>query len=173
MAGIEFRAIAEALTAEQFARRNLPMRGNRAKCPFHGGDNYNLQFFRDGKCYCHVCHKAGDVVTLAAATWHTSQQDAARQLNDVYHLGVTAETMTAGERDQRERARREARELQQQAKQAEAQEWSAACAEERAAREAMARFTEADADKAEFDQALTRLCAAQMRCEILQATAGR
>lgn len=89
MAGIEFREIANRLTCEEFARRELPMKGNRAKCPFHGGEHYNLKFFRDGRCYCHTCHQAGDVVQLAAATWHVSQMDAARTLNRDFSLGVS------------------------------------------------------------------------------------
>ena len=89
MAGIEFKEIANRLTCEEFARRELPMKGNRAKCPFHNGENYNLKFFPDGKCYCHKCHKSGDVVTLAAATWHVSQMDAAQTLNRQYNLGVS------------------------------------------------------------------------------------
>ena len=57
---------------------------------------------------------------------------------------------------------------------AEAKEWIAACDAERAAQTAIEGFTQADADGTDFDQALRRLCAAQTRCDVLQAErAGR
>lgn len=88
--GIEFREVAQRLTCEEFARRELPMRGHRAKCPAcDHPDHYNLAFLRDGKAYCHKCHFVGDVVSLAAKTWHTSQIDAARTLNQEFHLGLS------------------------------------------------------------------------------------
>lgn len=165
MAGIEFSDVARLLTAEQFARRELRMRGNRAQCPFHGGTHYNLQFFRDGRCYCHVCHKAADVVQLAACVWHTSQLDAARLLNDEYRLGLVAETPTDEQRQERQRER----ELLEQARQHEAESWAAACDEERAAQSALERFTADDADRPEFIQALTRLATAQTALDVMWA----
>ena len=137
MPGIEFKQVADRLTAEQFARNHLRLRGNRAQCPFHGGEHYNLQFFRDGKCHCHVCHRGGDVVALAAATWGTTQAEAAALLNDEYHLGLNG-----GGRP------------------------SAAVLE---ARQLLERFTAADADKPEFNQALARMVAAQTELDMMWA----
>lgn len=176
MAGIEFADVARLLDCKTFAEaEGLRMRGGRAVCPFHAGaDGYNLAFKPSGRCHCYRCHKTADVVQLASAVWHTNQRDAAQELNARFKLGLTGESMTPAERDRREQARKEARDLQQRIKQAEAQEWSAACDAERAAQAAIERFTEADADTPAFDQALTRLCAAQLRCEVLQAArAGR
>ena len=168
--GIDFKAVADAMTAEQFARHELQMRGNRARCPFNPHEaRYNLSFMPNGRAFCFSCQMAYDTVQLAAKTWNVSQLDAARQLNDVYRLGVSAETMTQAERDRREQARREARELQERVKQAENAEWARACEAEQAAQAEIERFTPADVDKIEFDQALRRLCAAQLRCEVLQA----
>ena len=89
--GIEFREVAQRLTCEQFARSGeLPMKGNRAKCPAcDHPDHYNLAFLRDGKAYCHKCHFVGDVVSLAAKTWGTSQMDAAQTLNREFSLGLS------------------------------------------------------------------------------------
>lgn len=146
MAGIEFADVAASLSCETFARRELRMRGNRAQCPFHGGEHFNLAFFPDGKCYCHVCHKCGDVVTLAAATWHTNQRDAARMLNDEYRLGLSDDVSQDDlkrqrERRQRERDQREADERRQR------EAWSKAADDLREAEAAAERLTIADADK--------------------------
>lgn len=170
MAAIEFRDVARLLTCEQFARSELPMRSNRAKCPVcDRPDHYNLAFLRDGKAYCHKCHFVGDVVTLAAKTWHTSQMDAAHALNREFHLGLEDEAVNAEELERRRRDRERARDLQMLRRRAEAAEWSAACDAELAARAAIERFTEADAETPAFELALKRLAAAQMQCELLEA----
>ena len=175
MASIEFKDVARLLSCRQFAEaEGLRIQGGRLQCPFHGGHHYNLAFCNDGqRVYCHKCGRSGDVVGLAAAVWHTSQRDAAVELNERFKLGLTGETLTPAERDRREQAREEARDLQRRIKQTEAQEWSAACDAEKAAQAAIERFTEADADTPAFDQALKRLCKAQLRCDVLQAARAR
>ena len=77
--------------------------------------------------------------------------------------------MSETEIERRKQARREAREKQERVRRAEIEEWSAACDAEREARQAVERFTEADADTAAFDLALQRMCEAQMRADVLQA----
>ena len=166
MAGVEFAEIAARLDCATFAAREMRVVRGRAQCPFHGGEHYNLQFFKkDGRCHCHVCHRTADVVQLAAAVWHVPQIDAARMLDDEFNLGVGAGTPTAEQRQrrQREREQREADERRQR------EEWARACEEEQAAQTAIERFTIADADKPEFDRALARLCEAQRRCDMLWA----
>ena len=100
MAGIDFRAVAAAVTCRDFADRYMELRGGRARCPFHGGHDFNLAFNRDGRCHCYVCMGDGarDVVGLAAAVWGTSQLDAAKRLNQEYGLQI-AEGMTVAERE--------------------------------------------------------------------------
>jgi hypothetical protein len=169
MPGLEFSDVAAALSCETFARRELRMRGNRAQCPFHGGEHYNLQFFKDGRCYCHVCHKAADVVQLAACVWHTNQLDAARLLNDDYNLGLTDSTPTDEQRRQRDRER----EARAAAEQAARDEWGAAADDLREAEQATAALTAADADKPSTWAAVARLGKAQDRWHALQACAGR
>lgn len=177
MAGIEFSEVARLLTCREFAEaEGMKMRGGRAVCPFHAGaHNYNLGFLNDGRrVYCHKCGHSADVVGLAAAVWRMSQHDAAVELNERFNLGLTGERLTADEVARRDAERRRVRDLREAEHKAEAREWSEACDAERAAAAAMLRFTEADADKAEFNQALQRLAAAQQRCDVLQAArAGR
>ena len=170
---IEFKDVARLLTCRQFAEaEGMRIQGGRAVCPFHGGKHYNLKFLPDGHVYCHVCHKAGDVVALAAATWHTSQRDAAEELNQRFKLGLEGERLTKAECDKRELERQRERDQRDNAKRAEAEEWARACDAEREARLAMLRFSEADADKREFSLALARLCEAQQRCDVIQAARG-
>lgn len=175
MAGIDFKSVARLVSCRDVAEaEGLAIRHNRIACPFHGGKSFNFALYADGRGHCFVCGRDADSVGLAAAVWRIDQRDAAVELNARFNLGLTGETLTTAERDRREQARRDARDLQQRIKQAEAQEWSAACDAERAAQAAIERFTEADADTVEFSQALQRLCAAQTRCEVLQAArAGR
>lgn len=166
VAGIEFKEVADRLTCEQFALRELEVRQHRAKCPFHHGEHYNLQLLRNGKCYCHVCHKGGDVVTLAAATWGTTQLQAAKLLNEQFALGVEdSDAPTLDVLEQRERERRE----RDRQREEERKRWSAACDREREARAKLERFTAADADKAEFDQALQNMVKAQTELDLMWA----
>lgn len=176
MAGIEFKDVARLLTCREFAEaEGMRIQGGRLQCPFHGGHNFNCAFVNDGRrVYCHKCGRSGDVVTLAAAVWHTDQRSAAEELNERFKLGLSGQTVTPAERERREQERREAREQAEQAKRAEAQEWSKACDDERAAEAALRRFSVADADSAEFDQALRRLGQTRMRADVLDAVrAGR
>lgn len=175
MAGIDFKSVARLVSCRDVCEfEGLAIRHNRIACPFHGGKGYNFALYDDGRGHCFVCGRDADSVGLAAAVWRMNQRDAAVELNARFNLGLTGETLTPTERERREQARREARDLQERVKRAEAQEWSAACDAERAAQAAIERFTAADADKPEFNQALQRLCTAQLHCEMLQAArAGR
>lgn len=166
MSGIEFAEIAARLDCATFAAREMRVSHGRAQCPFHGGERFNLQFFpRDGRCYCHVCHRTADVVQLAAAVWHTNQLDAARILNEEFSLGVDAGTPTDEQRQRRQRDREQHEADERAAREA----WARACSEEQAAQRAIERFSVEDAEKPEFTRALTRLCEAQQLCDVLWA----
>ena len=143
MAAIEFSDVAAALSCEQFARRELEMRGRRAKCPWCANpEHYNLAFLPDGRAYCHKCHKSGDVVTLAAQVWKVDQLTAARGLNDDFKLGLTASRPTDEQRRQRQRER-DQREAEQQRQR---EEWARAADDLREAEQAADGLTLADAD---------------------------
>lgn len=169
--GIEFRDLARLLSCREFAEaEGMRMRGGRTVCPFHAGaTGFNLAFYGDGRAHCHKCGRTADVVQLAAAVWNTDQRSAAAELNQRFKLGLAGERLTAADVTRRAADRQRERDLQQAEREADAQEWSAACDAERAAQRAVERFTEADADGAAFDQALQRLCAARLRCDVLQA----
>lgn len=169
MPGIEFSDVAAALSCETFARRELRMRGNRARCPFHGGEHFNLAFFPDGRCHCFKCNKTADVVQLAAVVWNTNQLDAARLLNDEYNLGLTGSTPTDEQRRQRQRER-EQREANEQR---EREEWAKAADDLREAEQAAAGFTIADANNPATWAAVARMGAAQDRWSAMWAIAGR
>ena len=137
MAGIEFRDVARLLSCREFAEAEMTLRRGRAACPFHGGEHFNLQFFDDGRCYCHVCHQAADVVQLAAAVWHCTQMEAADALNKRFNLHLDGKTPTAAEADVW-RHKRLTREDKQQAAEAAVE---AAEAEARAAWAAVEKST--------------------------------
>jgi len=167
---IEFKDVARALSCREFAEMEMEVnRAGRARCPFHGGHNFNFAFYEDGRGHCFKCGRTADVVQLASAVWHMEQREAAEELNSMFRLGLTSETVTPAERERREQARQEARYLREMVRRSEVEEWSRACEDERAARAAMERFTEADVDKAEFNQALQRLATAQQHCDVLAA----
>lgn len=177
MAGIEFQEIASRLTCEDFARHELQVnRNGRARCPFHGGEHFNLKFFPDGRCYCHVCHRAADVVGLAAATWSTSQLEAARMLNDIFHLGVESSEPDA----EAARHRQQEREEQERAQREREQRWLDHCPdffpasdEYHAALADLGRYTASDMDTPEGTAALARCVAAkQAYYEVWRAMTG-
>ena len=167
--GIEFREVAQRLTAEQFARAELPMKGNRAKCPAcDHPDHFNLAFLRDGKAYCHKCHFVGDVVSLAAKTWHTSQMNAARTLNQEFHLGLSdgGPAPTILKQKQVERAAQ----LEEQREQEE--RWLTHCPrllssldEFHAACEALRRYDPDDLSTPAAEQALARAAIAKAKLD--------
>lgn len=165
MPGIEFTAVAQLLSCRTFAEREMDLHRNRARCPFHGGDHYNLQFFPDGRCYCHVCHRCADVVQLASAVWRLPQLDAARLLNDEFRLGLSAGAPPAEQRQRRQRER-EQREAAEQAARAE---WGAAADELREAEQAAAGFTLADADNPATWAAVARMGAALDKWHAMRA----
>lgn len=168
---IEFRDVARAVTCEDLARaEGLEIRHGRIQCPLHGGHNFNFKLGgTTGRGYCFKCGRYADSVSLAAALWHVSQREAAEELNMRFNLGLAPATVTAAERERRDATRQRERDLRERERKKAVQEWGEACEAERAAQQAIERFTEADVDKAEFNQALQRLCAAQLRCEMLQA----
>lgn len=170
---IEFKDVARALSCREFAEMEMEVnRAGRARCPFHGGTHGNLAFYDDGRCHCFKCGRTADVVQLAASVWHMEQREAAEELNSRFHLGLSSETVSPSERKRRDQARQEARELREMVRRSEAEAWSRACEDERRAQADIERFTVEDADKPEFNQALQRLCAAQLRCDVLAAARG-
>lgn len=165
MPGLEFREIARLLSCEEFARREMEMRGNRARCPFHNGENFNLAFYNDNRCHCFKCNRTADVVQLAAQQWNTSQREAARLLNDEFSLGLRAETPTAEQREQVQRQREERATALQQERNA----WAAACDEQHDALAALDGAVH-DADSADFWKKLRRVAAARERLNVLEAS---
>jgi len=168
---IDFKSVSRLVSCVDFARsEGLEIRHGRIKCPYTNGDTFNMKLDNhDGRFFCFACNRSGDSIDLAAQVWQTSKSKAADELNQRFRLGLTGETMTQDELERRERARQAARDHQQRERQREISEWGAACEAERAAQQAIEGFTQADCDKPEFDLALQRLCAAQLRCDVLQA----
>jgi hypothetical protein len=170
MPGIEFADVARLVSAEQFAQREMKLVRGRAQCPFHGGEHYNLAFYRgDGRCHCFTCHKTADSVQLAAAVWHTSQVEAAQLLNEEFRLGLSAsDAPTAAVLAQRQREREE----RDRQREADRLEWGAAADNLRDAENALQGATVADAENPATWAKIARLAQAQLRWENLQAGRG-
>ena len=50
---IEFKDVARALSCREFAEAEMEVnRAGRARCPFHGGHNFNFAFYEDGRGHC-------------------------------------------------------------------------------------------------------------------------
>lgn len=167
MAGIEFAEVAARLPAIEFARAaGLPMVGRgdrvRARCPFgHDERRFNLAFLPDGKSFCYSCGKPFDTVQLAARVWGMSQLDAARELNQAFHLGIADGTPSADERRQRQQARRT---LEDQRREA-ARSWAAACEAEQETISAMERFKPDDVGTPAHEKAWAAFCEAAKNIE--------
>lgn len=115
MPGIDFRAVAGAISCSDFAQRWLQVKHSRARCPWHDGQGFNLALYPDGGCYCFVCHKGGDAVELASQVWHVSRLDAAKRLNEDFGLGLCEGGRPTGERVLRLAERDQRREDAEQA----------------------------------------------------------
>lgn len=164
MAGVNFAAVKASITCAEFAARELKTHGKRAQCPFHGGTHFNLAFNRDGTCHCFRCNQTGDVIQLAAATWNVDQLTAARQLAG--ELGLDTGDAGGNWREQRERRQRERQEREQE-RQAAARAWAAACEQLRQLEQAAARFTVADAERAETWRTLRQLADARTKVDLM------
>lgn len=95
--------------------------------------------------------------------------DAARTLNDVFHLGLEAETVNAAELDRRRREREAARQAEAEAKAAEAKLYGAAADELRDAETALQRFETAPDWTPALTAAVKRLALAQDKWQNLWA----
>ena len=166
MPGVDFEAIKAAISCEELARRELPMRGRRAKCPFNPDERrFNLAFLQDGGCYCFSCREAHDVIQLAAAIWHVTDFEAAQMLAEELHIGPSTNVDVAAIRAAR--AAEAARKREEKARADAA--FAAACEDERAAGEALAAMTAADADGEAFSAMLRRLGRAQTTLDAMTA----
>lgn len=166
MPGVDFEAIKAAISCAELARRELPMQGQRAKCPFDPRERrFNLAFLPDGGCYCYHCGKPRDVIQLAAAIWNVTDFDAAQMLAEELHIGPSTSIDVAAIRSARaaEAARKRAEKAAADAT------FAAACDDERAAGEALAAMTAADADGEAFSALLRRLGRAQTTLDAMTA----
>lgn len=160
MPWIQFSDVAQALSCADFARHEMRMQGKRAQCPFHGGEHFNLQFFGDGRAYCHVCHRSANVVQLAAAVWRTNLHDAAVELNQRFRLGLETDAVDGAELDRRRAEREAARQAEAEARAARMLEYNNAADELREAERALLRRSDTDWTP-ELTAAVKRLARAQ------------
>lgn len=144
MAGIDFKAVRDAVSVRQLVEREgLKIdRGGRTRCPWcTSPTRANFKLNDDGSGYCFSCHKAADSLEMAAQLWHVDRLEAARQLNSIFRLGLEAEAVNAAELERRRRDREAARQAEAEARAAEGKLFSDAADELREAEAALERFT--------------------------------
>ena len=87
--GMLFDAVRERVTALEAAKYyGLDFRGKRAKCPWTPEHRFNLSFLPDGRCNCFACHSGGSAIDLTAQLFSLTLPDAAKKLNEDFHLGI-------------------------------------------------------------------------------------
>ena len=72
----------------------------RCPCPFHNGEDDNLQLYdnRNGAgFYCFVCNKAGDIFALTQEVLSINFPDAVRWINDTFGLQLTIDSAAGTE----------------------------------------------------------------------------
>lgn len=144
MAGIDFKAIRDAVTVRRLVEREgLEIRGGRVRCPWCATHNsrFNFKLNADGSGYCFSCHRAADVIDTAAQLWHADKLEAARLLNDVFRLGLEAVAVDAAAVERRRRDREAALQAEAEARAADGKLFSDAADELREAEAALERFT--------------------------------
>lgn len=135
-------------------------RAGRGFCPWHNdGKHAALQFFPDGGCYCHACHKYGDAADLAAQMLNTTPMKAAWQIYRDFHLNQPVDNRENPETKLKMQRQREAREVK-------AQRYSAMCDVVREANERLNQYTPENIDT-EFDIILGAKAKAEQELNLL------
>lgn len=157
-----FELIAEEVTAKQAAELyGLRIdRAGRGFCPWHNdGEHAALQFFPDGRCYCHSCHKYGDAVDIAAQLLKKSPKEAAEIIRRDFHLDTPVDkrpdpsTKLRAKQRQDEKRKFDAR-------------WSELCNIVHEADAKLAKYTPETIDD-EFDRLLVARCKANQELDLM------
>lgn len=135
-------------------------RAGRGFCPWHDdGEHAALQFFGDGGCYCHSCHKSGDAVDITAKMLGLPMKEAAERLRKDFHL----DTPTDDRPDPSTKFRAKQR---QEAKAAFNKRWGYLCDVVREADARLAQYTPETADTT-FDVILAARCKADQELNLM------
>lgn len=85
-----FERISEAVDIVQAAKYyGIDVaRGNKAHCPFHGADKHPSMSFKNNRYKCFACGAGGDAINLVRNIYGIQPADAAKRLNEDFHLGL-------------------------------------------------------------------------------------
>ena len=157
-----FEAVRHGVTARQAAELyGLKFdRTGRGFCPWHNdGKHPGLQFFRDGGCYCHVCHMSGDATDITAQMLSMPPKQAAWKLYRDFHLDLPI--------DKRPDPETQTRRLEQKDEhQQKCERYSYLCDVVHEADARLRKYTPETAD-AEFDLLLAARCKADQELNLL------
>ena len=104
-----FRDVRDGVSAEDAAKfydLEFDESGRHARCCFHSPDRHPSMSFRNGRFHCWSCNQHGDSIDLVAQVFQISPFEAAKRLNEDFHLGLDLDRPPDPE-ELRERKRRE------------------------------------------------------------------
>lgn len=157
-----FELVRQEVTARQAAELyGLKFdRSGRGFCPWHNdGRHPALQFFPDGRCYCHSCHQYGDSTAITAQMLGLSEKAAAERIYQDFKLDMPFDRRP-------DPATKTKAQRQRDAKEALNRRWGHLCDVVREADARLAKYTPETAD-AEFDMILAAKCKAETELDIL------
>lgn len=131
-----FDSVRTAVTARQAAERyglQFDRAGRRARCIWHSPDRHPSLSFKGGYCRCFACNNGGSSIDLVAKLFGLSALDAAKRLNEDFHLGLD----TAPARRSNAPTLFERKQVFSQWRRAETEKWEQAISE---AIQALSRF---------------------------------
>lgn len=137
MAGL-FEAVRSSVTARQAAEfYGLEVnRHGKARCIWHEDRNPSLSF-KDGFCKCFACGEGGSSIDLTARLFDLTPAEAARKLNEDFHIGVDERPGERPRGPSRADVRREAEAWRRK-------RWAFLCDVEREAEAVLAAFLPSD-----------------------------
>ena len=86
----EVRSRVTALDAARMYGLEFDRSGRRARCIWHSPDRHPSLSFKDGYCRCFACNNGGSSIDLVAKLFGLSALDAAKRLNEDFHLWLDA-----------------------------------------------------------------------------------
>ena len=86
----EVRSRVTALDAARLYGIQFDRSGRRARCIWHSPDRHPSLSFKGGYCHCFSCGGGGSSIDLTAKLFGLSALDAAKRLNEDFHLGLDA-----------------------------------------------------------------------------------
>lgn len=109
-----FRDVRDEVSAEDAAKfydLEFDESGRHARCCFHTPDRHPSMAFRNGRFHCWSCNRHGDSIDLVVQLFQISPLEAAKRLNEDFHLGLDLDRPPDPEELRERKRTQEARKL--------------------------------------------------------------